>query len=318
VHAARADVARALRGEDRRIALMASSRWSHAFLNDKDWRLRPDTVADQELYDAFVAGDHERWHAPPVPRSSTSASTRCLNWFCLLTTMEELGLGLQWSTMVTTRGEPGAGTTRTPGSAGGDGKTDSRKAARRPGNAVKVPSLSEQIQALDRTAPMLPMQPGMCERRTHDYRRHGTTTLFAALEIATGRVTGHCLARHRHQEFLRFLRQITRAYPAVELHLVMDNHAAHKTCTRSSARTPGRGTRRRIPDRRALRPQKDGRDSRNSSRPRGSASRRAARPAPHTSCTPERRRKRGTTTQNARIMTMATDAVMIASPLSKR
>ena len=85
-----------------------------------------------------------------------------------------------------------------------------------------------QIQALDRTAPMLAMQPGMCERRTHDYRRHGTTTLFAALEIATGRVTGHCLPRHRHQEFLRFLRQITRAYPEVELHLVMDNYAAHK------------------------------------------------------------------------------------------
>jgi transposase len=85
-----------------------------------------------------------------------------------------------------------------------------------------------QIQALDRTAPMLPMQPRMCERRTHDYRRHGTTTLFAALEIATGRVTGHCLPRHRHQEFLRFLRQVTRAYPDVELHLVMDNYAAHK------------------------------------------------------------------------------------------
>jgi transposase len=85
-----------------------------------------------------------------------------------------------------------------------------------------------QIQALDRTAPMLPMQPNMPERRTHDYRRHGTTTLFAALEIATGRVTGHCLPRHRHQEFLRFLRQIARAYPAVELHLVMDNYAAHK------------------------------------------------------------------------------------------
>jgi transposase len=85
-----------------------------------------------------------------------------------------------------------------------------------------------QIQALDRTAPMLPMQPGLPERRTHDYRRHGTTTLFAALEIATGRVTGHCLPRHRHQEFLRFLRQIARAYPGVELHLVMDNYAAHK------------------------------------------------------------------------------------------
>jgi transposase len=85
-----------------------------------------------------------------------------------------------------------------------------------------------QIQALDRTAPMLPMQPGLPERRTHDYRRHGTTTLFAALEIATGRVTGLCLPRHRHQEFLRFLRQIARAYPGVELHLVMDNYAAHK------------------------------------------------------------------------------------------
>jgi transposase len=96
-----------------------------------------------------------------------------------------------------------------------------------PENAV-VLCIDEQsqIQALDPTAPMLPMQPNMPARRTHDYP--GTTTLFAALEIATGRVPGHCLARHRHQEFLRFLRQITRAYPAVELHLVMDNYAAHK------------------------------------------------------------------------------------------
>ncbi len=85
-----------------------------------------------------------------------------------------------------------------------------------------------QIQALDRTAPVLPMQPGLAERRTHDYVRHGTTTLFAALEIATGKVTGHCLPRHRHQEFLRFLKQVARAYPDVELHLVMDNYAAHK------------------------------------------------------------------------------------------
>ena len=75
---------------------------------------------------------------------------------------------------------------------------------------------------------MLPIQPNMPERRTHDHRRHGTTTLFAALEIATGKVTGHCLPRHRHQEFLRFLRQLARAYPKVELHLVMDNYAAHK------------------------------------------------------------------------------------------
>jgi transposase len=85
-----------------------------------------------------------------------------------------------------------------------------------------------QIQALDRTAPMLPMQPGLPERRTHDYVRHGTTTLFAALEIATGKITGRCQPRHRHQEFLRFLKQVARAYPGVELHLVMDNYAAHK------------------------------------------------------------------------------------------
>jgi transposase len=75
-----------------------------------------------------------------------------------------------------------------------------------------------QIQALDRTAPILPLQPGLPERRTHDYVRHGTTTLFAALEVATGKVTRHCLPRHRHQEFLRFLKQIARAYPDDELH----------------------------------------------------------------------------------------------------
>lgn len=89
-----------------------------------------------------------------------------------------------------------------------------------------------QIQALDRTAPMLPMQPGLPERRTHDYKRHGTSTLFAALEIATGKVTGACKPRHRHQEFLAFLKQVARAYPDTgdgqQLHLVMDNYAAHK------------------------------------------------------------------------------------------
>ncbi len=75
---------------------------------------------------------------------------------------------------------------------------------------------------------MLPMQPGLPELRTHDYKRHGTTTLFAALEIATGKVTGAVKARHRHQEFLAFLKQVARAYPEGELHLVMDNYAAHK------------------------------------------------------------------------------------------
>ncbi|MDJ0362339.1 IS630 family transposase [Rhodococcus sp. H29-C3] len=85
-----------------------------------------------------------------------------------------------------------------------------------------------QIQALDRTAPTLPMQIGIPERQTHDYIRNGTTTLFAALDIATGQVTGICKPRHRHQEFLMFLKHVARAYPEQELHLVMDNYATHK------------------------------------------------------------------------------------------
>jgi len=86
-----------------------------------------------------------------------------------------------------------------------------------------------QIQALDRTAPMLPMQPGLPERRTHDYKRHGTTTLFAALDVLTGTVIGSCLPRHRHQEFLTFLRKIDRAVPkGLAVHLILDNYATHK------------------------------------------------------------------------------------------
>src|SRR3954452_7043654 len=85
-----------------------------------------------------------------------------------------------------------------------------------------------QIQALDRTQKTLPMQPGHAEQRTHDYVRNGTTTLFAALEVATGKVTGLCKDRHRHQEFLAFLKHVARAYPDRELHLVMDNYATHK------------------------------------------------------------------------------------------
>ena len=76
-----------------------------------------------------------------------------------------------------------------------------------------------QIQALNRTQKTLPMQPGYAEQRTHDYVRHGTTTLFAALDVATGKVTGLCKNRHRHQEFLAFLKHVARAYPDCELHL---------------------------------------------------------------------------------------------------
>src|SRR5215217_1535653 len=86
-----------------------------------------------------------------------------------------------------------------------------------------------QIQALDRTAPILPLRPGLPESRTHDYVRHGTTTLFAALEVATGKVTDACFDRHRHQEFLRFLRQVAKAYPRRKLHVVADNYATHST-----------------------------------------------------------------------------------------
>jgi transposase len=87
-----------------------------------------------------------------------------------------------------------------------------------------------QMQALDRTAPMLPMMPGVPERRTHDYVRHGTTSLFAALDIASGKVIGQHQRRHRHQEFLRFLKTIDANTPAeLDLHLVCDNYATHKT-----------------------------------------------------------------------------------------
>jgi len=85
-----------------------------------------------------------------------------------------------------------------------------------------------QVQALDRTAPILPLRPGIPEKQTHDYIRHGTTTLFAALEIATGKVTDACYPRHRNEEFLKFLKQVAKAYPRRRLHLVVDNYATHK------------------------------------------------------------------------------------------
>jgi transposase len=87
-----------------------------------------------------------------------------------------------------------------------------------------------QIQALDRTQPVLPLMPGVPQRRTHDYMRHGTTTLFAALDMATGKVIGELHRRHRAKEFLQFLRTIDANVPeALEVHLVMDNYGTHKT-----------------------------------------------------------------------------------------
>jgi transposase len=89
-----------------------------------------------------------------------------------------------------------------------------------------------QIQALDRTAPLLPLRPGQVERRSHDYARHGTTSLFAALDVATGRVIGECYGRHRAIEFRKFLDVIDAAVPLdLDVHIILDNYATHKTPT---------------------------------------------------------------------------------------
>src|SRR6266852_941121 len=86
-----------------------------------------------------------------------------------------------------------------------------------------------QIQALDRTQPGLPMKKGRCGTMTHDYKRNGTTTLFAALSVLDGKVIGECHSRHRHQEWLRFLRRLDGEFaPPIQLHLVMDNYGTHK------------------------------------------------------------------------------------------
>lgn len=87
-----------------------------------------------------------------------------------------------------------------------------------------------QVQALDRTQPLLPMRPGQTERRTHDYTRHGTTSLFAALNVKAGTIIGKCMQRHRTQEFRKFLDEIERNVPAtLDVHIVMDNYGTHKT-----------------------------------------------------------------------------------------
>ena len=100
-----------------------------------------------------------------------------------------------------------------------------------PDNAL-VLSVDEktQIQALDRTQPMLPLRPGQIERRTHDYKRHGTASLYAAFDILTGKVIGRITQRHRAKEFLAFLQQINRSTPAeLDLHVILDNSSTHKT-----------------------------------------------------------------------------------------
>jgi transposase len=87
-----------------------------------------------------------------------------------------------------------------------------------------------QIQALDRTAPILPLRPGLPERQTHDYQRYGTTTLFAAFNILNGKVIGHCLPRHRGREFVKFLRELEKEVPlALDIHLIVDNYSTPKS-----------------------------------------------------------------------------------------
>jgi transposase len=103
-----------------------------------------------------------------------------------------------------------------------------------PPDRALVLSIDEksQIQALDRSQPLLPMEPGQPERRAHDYARHGVTSLFAALNVATGKVIGKCLRRHRSEEFVKFLRHLDKTIekePGLEIHLIMDNYATHKT-----------------------------------------------------------------------------------------
>src|SRR3954468_11676643 len=98
-----------------------------------------------------------------------------------------------------------------------------------PNNAIVLcVDEKSQIQALDRTQPILPVRPGLPERATHDYQRNGTTTLFAALEVATGSVLDRCYERHGKAEFLDFLKQVARAYPRRKLHVVLDNYHTHK------------------------------------------------------------------------------------------
>jgi transposase len=98
-----------------------------------------------------------------------------------------------------------------------------------PDNAVVLcVDEKSQCQALERTQPILPMRSGIPERQAWDYARHGVTCLFAALEVATGQVTDACYPRHRHQEFLRFLKKVATTYPGQQLHVICDNYATHK------------------------------------------------------------------------------------------
>ena len=126
--------------------------------------------------------------------------------------------------------------TRTSGSEGGPGKRTELKSRHRalvrPYEAALVLCVDEktQVQALDRTAPTFPMRPGVPARQTHDYVRNGTTNLYAALDVASGKVIADMTERHRADEFRRFLNLINRSVPAeLDVHVIVDNSSTHKT-----------------------------------------------------------------------------------------
>jgi transposase len=118
---------------------------------------------------------------------------------------------------------------RTLGSSRSSGTWSGSAWRLRSGQSSFPSTLKSQIQALDRTQPGLPLKKGRAGTLTHDYKRHGTTTLFAALDVASGKVIHECMPRHRHQEFLRFLKKVEKATDRkLDLHFILDNYATHK------------------------------------------------------------------------------------------
>src|ERR687883_579619 len=178
-------------------------------------------------------GDRERLEAVIVSRNSPQKHV----WRARIVLLSADGVGTMEIQRQTGKGKPTIWRWQERFmTAGVDGllrdKTrPSRKPPLAPDVVALVLSVDEkcQIQALDRTQPGLPMKKGRCGTMTHDYKRHGTTTLFAALNVLEGKVIGQCMARHRHQEFIRFLNRINHETPAGrELHLIVDNYATHK------------------------------------------------------------------------------------------
>jgi len=231
-----------------RILLMASDGVANTEIAERLGISRPTVIAWRKRYSrerlAYGLADRPRRGRPQTVRRQRRAEI-------LATTLspppEALGV-THWSSRLlaaelgVSHGGQGVGRARpqavadrdvqvldrpgTGGQAPGRGRAVPRPTSARD-RAVCVDEKS-QIQALEQTQPVRPAGPGRPERRTHDYLRHGTTTLFADLEVATGQVTDACYPRHRHGEFVAFLQQVAKAYPRRQLHVVLDNYATHK------------------------------------------------------------------------------------------